>query len=166
MTILRFYICLFLTVCSAYADDHISPFDFAVQEITHQEHVAQPEQPTESHTPQKKESHLLDYESCQKAIDFMALASAFVRVYGRYQRIYGPPTEMDWWEKAWDKVCPELIQDAGQHSKLFKETVEIVFETVTLKTVAHLILFCWKGDAVSMAKATAARIRRFFSLLA
>ncbi len=166
---------IFFSVFVIYAlhaqdNEQLSPFDTAVQEI-----AQQPINTPQTSTPQipfgdpeinnKSESHFLNYENCKKAIDFIALASAFIRVYVRYQRIYGPPVEPDWLDKAWSAICPDIIQDASQHSRLFKETLEITFETVTIKTVAKLILFCWKGDAFTMMKATALKIRRFFWLL-
>ena len=103
---------------------------------------------------EEKDSSWLSYENCKKYIDMSAMISAFIRIYSAHQKMDAPESDTDWLDKTISYVCPEMLQRIAKQSKFFKESIEIVIETIILKTVAHMILYCSKGDGFDLIKTT------------
>lgn len=115
----------------------------------------------EDHLPKKKEESWPDYKTCTQAIDILALASAFVRIYIAHARI-DLEEDDDWFDRTITLICPDLIIRIAKQSKFLKESIEITLETILLKTVAQLILYCGKGDGFDLLKKALRYTKKIF----
>lgn len=101
------------------------------------------------------------YQTGKQIINVLAFGSAFMRIYAAHQKI-DEPTETQWFDKTISYICPPMITRIARQSIFFKESIEIALETVILKTVAKLILFCATQDGIDALKSTAQKIGSWF----
>lgn len=101
------------------------------------------------------------YHKGKQIINVLAFGSAFMRIYAAHQKI-DEPTETQWFDKTISYVCPPMITRIARQSLFFKESIEIALETVILKTVAKLILFCATHDGIDAIKHTAHTVGSWF----
>lgn len=102
-----------------------------------------------------------DYEKCKKAIDWIAMTSACVRIYLCHKNIVdGPALQEDMVDKAL-LYAPEFIQRICKQSRFFKDSVDIALETIILKTVARMILYCLKGDGFDLIKSVISKAKKW-----
>lgn len=112
--------------------------------------------------PPKKEAWP-DYNTCLWAIDIAAMTTAFIRIYRCHYEMFTDPIQEDgWWDKTFNYMCPELIQHISKQSTFFKHAIEIALETIILKTVAKMILYCSKGDGFDLIQKALQKTKQFF----
>ena len=148
-------VCSSINVCaqdkSADTED-ISSFEKALEELYAKKPYLRNLLKNKDEEKENQKESWPDYETCKKSIDWIAMTSAAMRIYIRHKQILqGEQIDEDMVDKAL-KYAPDFVQRICKQSRFFKDSVDIVLETLLFKTVARMILYCLKGDGFDLIK--------------